>query len=158
MHVLIADDSSEARLVLQTNLKKWGYDVIVAEDGNDAWEVLSSDNAPGIAILDWDMPGMEGPEICRGVRQIDSDAFTYLILLTANSKAEDLALGFEAGADDYIVKPCGHLELRSRVRAAERIVNLEVFLRRKIRELEETISDKENLEKQIAVFQQKYTF
>lgn len=156
MKVLIADDAAITRKALETSLVKWGYDVTAVKDGNEAWELLSRDDAPDIAIIDWMMPGMEGVDLCRAVRQLNNESFTYIIMCTALDKPEDLVKGFEAGVDDYIVKPCDPLELRARVKAAERVINLETFLRYKIRELEQALAEKELLQKQVAVFQEKY--
>jgi two-component system cell cycle response regulator len=127
--ILVADDDAVSRRLLEVTLKKWGYDVVVAEDGDKAWEVLQREDAPQLAILDWVMPGMDGPEICREVRTFGDQRYIYLLLLTAKSEKEDLVKGMEAGADDFLSKPFDAQELRARLRAGIRILELQETLR-----------------------------
>ncbi len=139
MRILIADDSIVSRHLLDATLRKWGYDVIVACDGVEARNVLGSDDAPKLAILDWVMPGMTGPEVCRFARQHDKDrdTYTYILLLTSKSLREDLIEGMESGADDYLTKPFDQHELKVRLRAGTRIIELQrelVAAREKLRE------------------------
>lgn len=122
--VLIADDSGISRRLLESPLKKWGYEVTVAYDGTQAWEYLEGENAPALAILDWMMPGMTGPEVCSRVRQLGREPYTYILLLTSKSEKEDLIAGMSAGADDYIVKPFDQQELQVRLEAGKRILRL----------------------------------
>jgi len=131
MRILIADDSIVSRHLLEATLRKWGYDVTVACDGAEAWDILQRDSAPAIAILDWVMPSLTGPEVCRKVRlQQGQEPYTYLLLLTSKSMKEDLIEGMDAGADDYITKPFDQHELQVRLRAGTRIVKLQQELRR----------------------------
>ena len=134
MKILIAEDEPAFRHLLEEILIKWGYEVVVARDGNEAYQILLSDDAPKLAILDWKMPGMEGVEICRKIREDEKDFYTYIILLTSQQRDEDLVIGMEAGADDYILKPFKHNELRVRLRAGRRIIELqnELLAARKI--------------------------
>ena len=128
MRILIADDSIVTRHLLDATLRKWGYEVVVACDGNDAWKILQADNAPRIAILDWVMPGLTGPEVCKRVREHSRDsegAYTYLLLLSSRSQREDLIEGMESGADDYLTKPFDLHELKVRLRAGTRIIDLQ---------------------------------
>jgi two-component system cell cycle response regulator len=125
MKILIAEDDPAYRRLLEDILVMWGYDVVVARDGNEAWRVLMSDDAPQLAILDWMMPGMEGIEICQKVRKDAEENYTYIILLTSQQRDEDLVIGMEAGADDYIIKPFKLSELRVRLRAGRRIIELQ---------------------------------
>lgn len=127
MKILIAEDDVTSRLILENMLTKWGYDVVSATDGNDAWEKLQEEDAPRLVILDWMMPGIEGIEICRRIRENSKseDQYTYLTLLTAKESKENIVTGMEAGADDYVTKPFDMHELRVRVRAGERIVQLQ---------------------------------
>ncbi len=128
MRVLIADDSIVTRHLLDATLRKWGYEVVVANDGNQAWELLQGENAPRIAILDWVMPGLTGPEVCKRVREqahSSNSAYTYLLLLTSKSEREDLIEGMESGADDYLTKPFDQPELKVRLRAGTRIIDLQ---------------------------------
>lgn len=128
MRILIAEDSGPSRLVLERSLANWGYEVVSCKDGMGAWEVLQSENAPRLAILDWMMPGFSGPEICRMLRQKAPEPYTYILLLTSKSQKEDLVEGMEAGADDYLTKPFDTHELRARLRAGIRILNLQAEL------------------------------
>src|SRR6202140_2111331 len=127
MRVLIADDSILARHLLDSTLRKWGYQVVVACDGNEAWAILKSQAAPEIAILDWVMPGLTGPEVCRRVRANarEKDIYTYLLLLSSKSQREDLIEGMESGADDYLTKPFDQHELQVRLRPGTRIIELQ---------------------------------
>jgi sigma-B regulation protein RsbU (phosphoserine phosphatase) len=106
-------------------LSQWGYDVVVANDGEEAWRILQTENGPRLAILDWLMPGLDGVELCRRVRSSDTGAYTYILILTAKTSSQDLVTAMEAGADDYISKPLRSAELRARLRAGCRILELE---------------------------------
>jgi two-component system cell cycle response regulator len=139
MRILIADDSIVSRHLLDATLRKWGYEVVVACDGVEAWNYLQTEDAPKLAILDWVMPGLTGPEVCRRVREKvhDKDAYTYILLLTSKSLREDLIEGMESGADDYITKPFDQHELKVRLRAGTRIIDLQrelVAAREELRE------------------------
>lgn len=126
MRILIADDDRTSLALLKAVLSRLGYDVCAVADGNAAWHALQQTDAPQLVILDWMMPGMEGIEICKRLRR-DNDpeaAYTYVILLTAKGSKESIIRGMEAGADDYVVKPFDHNELRVRIRAGQRIVEL----------------------------------
>jgi len=127
MRVLIADDSIVSRHLLDATLRAWGYQVVVACDGNEAWTILESGDAPEIAILDWVMPGLTGPEVCRKVRANakEKDVYTYILLLTSKSQREDLIEGMESGADDYLTKPFDQHELKVRLRPGTRIIELQ---------------------------------
>lgn len=128
MPVLVADDSPVSRRILEASLKKWGYDVMSVPNGSQAWEVLQRDDAPRLAILDWMMPGLSGPEVCGLVRQQRKRYYTYIILLTSRHEKEDLIAGMEAGADDYLVKPFDSSELKVRLGPGRRIVELQTKL------------------------------
>ena len=128
MKILIADDSIVSRHLLEATLRKWGYEVAVACDGEEALALLQKDEAPALAILDWMMPGMTGLEVCRRVRQRAREPYTYILLLTSKSQKEDLIEGMEAGADDYITKPFDQHELQVRLRAGTRLVDLQAEL------------------------------
>jgi diguanylate cyclase (GGDEF)-like protein len=128
MRILIAEDSGPSRLVLERSLAMWGYEVVSCRDGLAAWQELQKDDAPRLAILDWMMPGLSGPEICRMLRQKAGGTYTYVLLLTSRSQKEDLVEGMEAGADDYLTKPFDTHELRARLRAGIRILDLQAEL------------------------------
>ena len=125
MQILIADDSLVSRHLLDATLRKWGYEVVIACDGAEAWDILQRDHAPPLAILDWMMPGITGPEVCRLVRQMSREPYTYILLLTSKSLKEDLIEGMESGADDYVIKPFDQHELKVRLRAGTRLVDLQ---------------------------------
>lgn len=125
MQVLIAEDEPISRKVLEDSLRSWGYDVIVAKTGDQAWEVLKREDSPNLAILDWVMPGLDGLEICRRIRAQNTPGYVYIILLTAKSGREDIIRGLESGADDYIIKPFYREELKCRLKNGERIIKLE---------------------------------
>lgn len=124
MKVLVADDSIVSRHVLEATLRKWDYEPITATNGTDAWQILQREDAPHLVILDWMMPGLTGLEICKLVRQRAKEPYTYVMLLTARSEIGDVIEGMEAGADDYITKPFEYNELKVRLRAGRRIVEL----------------------------------
>jgi len=128
LRVLIADDSATSRRLLQAVLEKWGYEVTPAEDGASAWEVLRQDDPPSLAILDWMMPGLSGPDVCKKVRDLGRTPYTYILLLTSRSQKEDLIEGLTAGADDYVTKPFDNNELRVRLGPARRILELQSAL------------------------------
>ena len=127
MQILIAEDDRTSRNILNVVLTRLGYDVIAVADGAAAWKVLQRPDAPKLVILDWVMPGMEGIEICTRLRRISDPetSYTYVILLTAKGSKENIIMGMDAGADDYVVKPFDHNELRVRIRAGQRIVDLQ---------------------------------
>lgn len=122
MRVLIADDSVFYRKSLERLMKLWNYEVLLACDGTEAWDILSQEGAPSLAIVDCIMPGMTGPELCKEIRARKHGAYTYVILLSAKGEHEDLLEGFEGGADDYLRKPFHELELRARLQVGERII------------------------------------
>jgi two-component system cell cycle response regulator len=125
MRVLIADDEKISRMRLAHTLEAWSYEVVPACDGTEAWRVLQKGDAPQLAILDWMMPGMTGPEVCAAVRHQSREPYTYILLLTARTEKQDLVEGMESGADDYITKPFDAAELRVRLRAGRRILDLQ---------------------------------
>lgn len=125
LRILIAEDDRVTRRFLEAHLKRWGHDLVVCEDGNQAWAELNKEDAPKLVVLDWIMPGMDGPTLCREVRKMETRPYTYIILLTAKSSKEDIIEGLEAGSDDYITKPFDPQELRVRIRAATRIIQLQ---------------------------------
>lgn len=124
MRVLIAEDTELIRVVLQSTLSRWGYDITVATDGHEALRELRKPDAPGLLILDWEMPGMNGIDLCREVRAEEGDKRHYIILLTARDTTEDLVAGLEAGANDYVRKPFDPAELQARVDVGRRYVEL----------------------------------
>jgi len=125
MKILAAEDNLIFQSMLRNMLTKWGYDVVSAGDGLEAWQILQSEDAPRLAILDWMMPGLDGPEVCRRLRASGREPYIYIVLLTARTDSLDLVAGMDAGADDYLRKPLNTMELRARLRAGRRIVELQ---------------------------------
>ena len=125
MKTLFAEDDPVSRRLVEKLLVQWGYEVVIAKDGEEAWWVLQREDAPRLAILDWMMPGMSGPQICREVRKRLGEPYVYILLLTAKSQKQDTVEGMEAGADDYLTKPFDPDELRVRLRAGRRILSLQ---------------------------------
>jgi diguanylate cyclase (GGDEF)-like protein len=113
------------RLYMTRCLSSWGYETLVAEDGDQAWNVLQSDDAPQMVLLDWMMPGMDGTVLCQRLRGLKERPYTYVVLLTARSNQEDLLSGLGAGADDYMTKPVNTPELQARLRTGQRIIDLQ---------------------------------
>ena len=128
MKLLIAEDEIVSQNLLKTAATKWGYDVVLCSDGATALHELQQPDAPLLVILDWMMPGLDGPEVIRRLRERKDSPYTYLILLTGKNQAQDIVAGLEAGADDYITKPFNIAELEVRVRAGQRIVQLQAEL------------------------------
>jgi two-component system cell cycle response regulator len=126
--ILIAEDDPVSRRMLEVFLQKWGYQVVTAVDGLDAVRILESVEAPALAILDWMMPGLEGPQVCKRVRAHPDRPYVYILLLTARSQKDDLLRGLESGADDYLTKPFDAQELRARLRVGQRILDLQTGL------------------------------
>ncbi len=146
MKILIAEDDITSRVLLKHMLAKWGYEVVVTKDGNEAWEALQAEDAPKLAILDRMMPGLDGAEVCRKVRQLDVPNSAYLILLTIRNSMKDIVDGLEAGADDYINKPYEMDELRVRVKVGERVAALQSALVEEVHSLQEALAHVKTLQ------------
>ncbi|HEU5075928.1 MAG TPA: diguanylate cyclase [Polyangiaceae bacterium] len=136
MKILLADDEPIARTMLEHWLTGWAYDVVSAKDGRAALEVLQTGSDVRLAVLDWVMPGLDGVDICRQLRQGRQTPYVYVILLTARDDKHDIARGLEAGADDYLIKPCNPFELRVRLGIGKRVIDLQDQLLRTRREAE----------------------
>ena len=128
MRVLAAEDNPVFQSMLRTMLTKWGYLPVIARSGTEAWRILESVEAPRLAVLDWMMPGLDGVEICRRVRGANREPYIYILLLTARTESQDLIDGMDAGADDYLTKPFNAHELRVRLHAGRRILDLQAEL------------------------------
>ena len=135
MRILIAEDDRISRRLLERKLASWGYEVVSCTNGAEAWQALHRDDAPSLAILNWMMPGMDGVEVCREIRKQSHPGYTYIILLTARDRKRDIVEGIEAGADDYVTKPFNPHELKVRIRAGRRILDMqaELMQREKLR-------------------------
>ncbi len=137
--ILLAEDDFRYRRILSHYLTSWGFAVTHAQDGREAEAALTGADAPAMALVDWMMPGLEGPEVCERVRRQSDRPYTYIILLTAKANKEEIAAGFEAGADDYVTKPCDMTELRARLKVGERMVTLERTLAQQVDTLQHAL-------------------
>ena len=143
--ILIADDDPITRLMLSTLLKEWGYEVVEAEDGRQALEILEREGSPPLAILDWLMPGMDGVDVCRAVRESRETKPLYMVLLTVKTERADALEALGAGADDFLSKPFDYEELRVRLEVGKRVIGLQVSLRDRARELQEALDQVKTL-------------
>jgi len=134
MKVLIAEDEAMSRRLLQTYLERWGHEVVAAQNGAEAWN-LFVEGEFSIVISDWIMPEMDGVEVICRIRACQRPAYVYTILVTSKSQKEDVVEGMEAGADDFVTKPFDRDELRVRLRAGQRVIELETALRASLEEL-----------------------
>jgi sigma-B regulation protein RsbU (phosphoserine phosphatase) len=146
MKILIADDDEFSRRVLAGTLRKWEFEVTVTADGAQAWQKLREAGSPQLVILDWMMPEMDGLEVCRKARALPATRSSYIILLTARNSQEDLVLGLDSGADDFITKGFGCQELRARVGVGVRVLGLQKALADRVRELEEALQSVKQLQ------------
>lgn len=151
MKILIAEDEFTTRMMVQVCLENWGYKVESVTDGEKAWAIMEKADAPHIAILDWEMPGLDGVEVCRRVKEKDVENPPYVILLTGRDSNTDIVRGFDAGADDYMTKPFNDDELRARVRVAERLVRTQHSLSESVLELKEALNQLELFENCVEV-------
>jgi diguanylate cyclase (GGDEF)-like protein len=123
--ILIADDDPVSLRLMQRTLQNYGYEVVTATDGLQAAQALSSPGGPRLALIDWMMPELDGPGVCREVRSRHEEAYIYILLLTSRQSSEDVVSGLEAGADDYLTKPCIAAELKARLHTGLRVLQLE---------------------------------
>jgi DNA-binding response OmpR family regulator len=145
MRVLIADDDPVLRHALKTYLESWDYTSVTATNGNEAWQALQNPDPPPLAVIDWNMPGLDGVDLCRDVRATPSLSAMYVILLTGNQEQKDVVAGLESGADDYIKKPFNWDELRARLRIGSRIVGLQRTLAARVHELQHALGNVKRL-------------
>jgi len=125
LKILFADDDRVSRRLMERMLQQSGYEVISAANGREAANILAKPNSPRLALINWMMPELDGPELCREVRSRNDDSYVYIILLTSKQLNEDIVRGLEAGADDYLTKPCHPAELKARLHTGRRILQLE---------------------------------
>ena len=152
MKVLIADDLPSIRKTLRHHLTKWGFEVEQADDGIRALEILSGQDPPRIALLDWEMPGQTGFEVCKFIHDKhvsapDGTPLIYTILLTAKTEKTDVAEALKNGAYDFLSKPYHTDELRSRIAVGERLIIAEDKLKDYAREMEELAMIAKNAQK-----------
>lgn len=125
MKILVADDGPVSLRMMERTLQQSGYEVITAKDGREAARLLCETDGPRLALIDWMMPHLDGPGVCREVRNKRDGAYVYIMLLTAKQSSEDIVQGLEAGADDYLTKPCYPPELQARLHTGLRVLQLE---------------------------------
>src|SRR5258705_9165977 len=135
MRVLIAEDDRATARALAGLIESWGFEAVVADDGKAALALFETEATPQLVLLDWMLPGADGPEVCRRIRALRGDSAIYIILLTSKSSRTDVVAGLEAGADEYLVKPFDAQELRARLNAGARIVDLQQRLKDQVHEL-----------------------
>ena len=148
MQVLIAEDDRVTGEILARTLQRWNYTTTVVADGVQAWEHLraaADEAAPTLAILDWMMPEMDGPDVCRRVRVELPLANMYLLLVTARESRNDVIAGLDAGADDYVIKPFDPDELRARVAVGIRVLGLQQKLADRVAELQAALASNKQL-------------
>lgn len=149
--VLVAEDEAVTRHLLTSTLTRFGYEVVSVADGEQAWAVLSGPRPPLLALLDWQMPGLDGPQVCQKVRDRTGGSYAYLLLVTSRSSKSDIVEGLSAGADDFISKPVDHEELRARLRVGERVLKLEQSLAEQIVRLQEEKAHVQELQGMIPI-------
>jgi phosphoserine phosphatase RsbU/P len=143
MKILLAEDDAVSRAILRKALESWGHEVTEVPDGGQALYALQNDEGLRLTVLDWMMPVMEGIEVVRQTRASlsSADRYVYIILLTQKDSRRDIVAGLEAGADDYVVKPFDHDELKVRIRSGQRIVELQCELASANARLRNALSD-----------------
>lgn len=149
--ILVVDDEMTIRMMLDRVLTLWGYQAHLTTNGHEALEILRQPDPPKMVIVDWVMPGMDGLDLCRRIKQNEQLRSTYLILLTAKGSKENVVQGLEAGADDYITKPFDVNELRARIGVAERLLQTQGLLSEKIEELEKALAHVKTLQGTIPI-------
>ena len=140
MKLLVADDSHVSRMMLSAIAKKWGYEVILAEDGEQAWQIMQQDDAPQLLLLDWEMPKMSGIEVCERVIAKNPKNPPYILLLTSRSGSDDIVEGLSKGASDYLSKPFDSAELQVRLQVGKRLIEMQSKLNATLQELTELAS------------------
>ena len=132
MRILIADDDASLRRGLSALISGDGFEPVICSTGEEALRILCGESAPALAVLDWMMPGLSGPEVCRRVRNAALPLQPYLIILTVKSDIRDITAALDAGANDHVRKPFSMMELKSRIRVGKRVLELQIALRERI--------------------------
>jgi DNA-binding response OmpR family regulator len=146
MKILIAEDDAVSRLLLESVLRDWNYDVVAAGDGLAAWDALQQPDPPRLAIVDWQMPGLDGLDVCRRVRAHPATASVYVLLLTGKGGTDNVVQGLRSGANDYLTKPFDLDELSARLGVGRRVVELQQSLAERVAELERTLAQVKRLQ------------
>ncbi|RLA05841.1 MAG: hypothetical protein DRQ47_00105 [Gammaproteobacteria bacterium] len=142
MKLLIAEDDVTSQMILETVTREWGYDPIIAEDGEVAWQIMQQEQAPQLLLLDWEMPNLSGIDLCQNIRKHETDDPAFIILLTSRSRTEDIVMGLESGANEYIAKPFDNAELQARLKVGKRMLDLQS-------ERKQAQKEKERLQKKL---------
>ncbi len=122
--ILLAEDNPVVRKGLESFLNKWGYNTTSADNGDAAWEILQKDPSIRLAILDWNLPGLTGIQICQRLRTRTNAPYVYAIMFSARTSHEEKIMALDGGADDYLIKPCKPSELRARLNVGRRIIEI----------------------------------
>lgn len=125
MKILVAEDDLTSRSMLVNLLTRWDYEPVAVDNGNSAWDIMEQPDAPMLALLDWEMPGLNGIDVCRKVRECNSENPPYLIILTVKGETTSIVKGLDSGANDYITKPYNNDELLARLRTGQRMIKLQ---------------------------------
>jgi len=149
--VLVAEDDEKTRKALVFLLQRHGYAVTLADDGQTAFEILIAPNPPQIALLDWEMPRLDGLHVCRAVRTLPAKNYTYMIMVTARDQAADVLAAFAAGVDDFLSKPVDGSQLLARLRCGERVLSLENRCLQRIEELEAALEEVRQLKRLLPI-------
>jgi len=149
--VLVAEDDEGARTALATLLHRHGYEVVLADDGQSALEALIAPDAPPLALLDWEMPRLDGLHVCRAVRTLPTRSYTYIVMLTARDEARDVLAAFAAGVDGFLGKPVDAAQLLARLRCGERVLALEDRNIQRIAELEKALEEVRQLKRLLPI-------
>ena len=144
--VLVAEDDERTRTALVFLLQRHGYEVAVVDNGQAALDILLGANPPHVALLDWEMPRLDGLHVSAAVRTMPARRYTYIIMLTAHDQASDVLTAFGAGVDDFLSKPVDNAQLLARMRCGERVLNLEQRGAERIAELEKALEEVRTLQ------------
>ena len=137
--IVVAEDDLVSRTLMSSLMEKWGFKAVITQDGHEAMSALRAQQGPSLALLDWMMPGMDGLQVCRRVRQ--SEKMVYVIMLTSRGAKENIVEGLHAGADDYLIKPFDKNELLARIQVGFRILELHSTLVARVKELEKATEE-----------------
>lgn len=146
MKILVADDDNVTLAVVSMTLEVFGYEIVEASDGEEAWKILQQPDAPQLVILDWNMPGLDGTEVCRKVRSLQSGQPCYLIILTSRDNEKDVLEALNAGADEFLTKPVNPWELRARIEVGKRLITLQNSLADHVQRLQEALDQVKTLQ------------
>jgi len=141
--IIIAEDDLVSRTLISNLMAKWGFKAVVTQDGHEAMKALRAEPGPALAILDWMMPGMDGVQVCRRIRE--RNKMVYLIMLTSRGTKENIVEALHAGADDYLIKPFDKNELLARIQVGFRILDLYVALAARVKQLEQATAEIDEL-------------